>query len=393
MTFALALCLLSFALCFWVGRQSLMNGLIAVIGVGYVYGIARANLPETYSHFIFDAGAVGLYASQISYRLTSLEKYRVEKLKQWLELLIIWPLLVFFLPMQSWLIQVVGLRGSIFLLPFIFFGARLDARDRYRLALWLAAFNLMVLILAGLEYFRGIESFFPRNHMTELIYQTKDLVGHTAYRIPASFVNAHAYGGTMVVSLPLLVGALIQKGRKNFHFPLLMLGIAAALLGILMSAARTHFIAAAVLTVVTTFSMRSKVSHAFGALLLIVGIGWAVSGEERLQRFLELRDTDAVVERISSSVNMGFFEIAAKYPFGNGLGGGGTNIPYFLQNEIRNPVVMESEYTRIMLEQGIIGLVFWLSFIIWLVARRGAPSNDPWYLGRRLARIACTVLF
>lgn len=393
MSVALLACLLSFVFCAWVGRKSLVNGLIAVIGLGYVYGIIRANVPQAFSHFIFDAGVVGLYASQMSQRLTAGDKYRIEKLKPWMELLIGWPILVFFLPFQDWLIQLVGLRGSIFLLPFVFFGARLDADDRSRLALWLAAFNIGACILGGVEYFYGIEIFFPRNPMTELIYQTKDLVGHTAYRIPSSFPNAHAYGGAMVVTLPLLVGAVIQEVRKNFHKLLLMGGIAAALLGVLMSAARTHFIAAALLTIVTTLSMRSKIGHVLGGLLLLAAIGWTISGEERLQRFLQLRDTDAVAERISSSVNMGFFEIAARYPFGNGLGGGGTNIPYFLQNEIRNPVVMESEYSRIMLEQGIVGLVFWIAFIIWLLSRGRPTLNDSWYLGRRLARITCFVLF
>jgi hypothetical protein len=393
MSIALLLCIGAFALCFWIGRHSLVNGLIAVFGIGYAYGIVRANLPDTFSHFIFDAGAAGLYVAQMFHRVTQSEKYRVEKLKPWLEVLIGWPLLVFLLPFQDWLIRIVGLRGSIFLLPFIVFGARLDAGDRYRMALYLAAFNVVVCVLAGFEYFNGIEAFFPRNHMTELIYRSTVMVGSTDYRIPSSFANAHAYGGTMVVTLPLLLGAVIQKDRKTFYFVLLALGIAAALLGVLMSAARVHFIAAAILTVVTTFSLRSRLTHAFGWAVLIATIGWAASGEVRLQRFVELRDTDAVIERISSSVNMGFFEIAANYPFGNGLGGGGTNIPYFLQGEIRNPVMMESEYARIMIEQGIVGLVFWGFFIGWLITRHGPGSNDSWYLGRRLARIACVILF
>jgi len=388
---SLVLCLVAFAACFIAGRRSLVTGLVTLLAIGYVYGITRANIPETSAHFIFDAGVVGLYAAQVFHRLTAPEKYRVEKLKPWLELLIVWPLLVFFMPVQNWLIQVVGLRGSIFLLPFIFFGARLDGGDRYRLALWLAAFNIAVLILAGIEYFNGIESFFPHNQMTELIYKSNDLAGRTAYRIPASFANAHAYGGTMVVGLPLLAGAAIQKRLRGFHLLLLILGIAAAMLGVLMSAARTHFIAAAIVTIVATFSLRSRIGYAFGWLLLIVAIGWMVSGEERLQRFTQLQDTDAVVERLSGSVNMEFFEIAAQYPFGNGLGGGGTSIPYFLRGEIRNPVGMENEYARIMLEQGVVGLVFWVAFIVWIFTRRNA--NDSWYLGRRLAKVACVVFF
>ena len=393
MSLSLFLCIVSFGVCYWAGRRSLVSGLMAVLAFGYAYGITRANLTETYSHFIFDAGVVGLYAAQLFQRLSPVEEFRVTHLRPWLEFLIAWPLLLLVIPIQDWLIQFVGLRGSIFLLPFVFLGARLDGDARYRLALWIAGLNVLAFGLAGAEYLLGLERFFPHNAVTELIYISKDLVGHTQYRIPASFPNAHAYGGTMVMGLPLLLGAIIQKHKNNTHFQLLVLGIAAALIGVLMSAARTHFLAAAVLVIVSIFSLRSRFGYALGWVILICGIGWMVSGEERLQRFMQLRDTDSVVERISWSVNMGFFEIAAQYPFGNGLGGGGTSIPYFLQGRIRNPVVMENEYARIMLEQGITGLVIWVAFIFWLLSRKDHDPNDPWYLGRRLAWISCLFFF
>jgi hypothetical protein len=100
-----------------------------------------------------------------------------------------------------------------------------------------------------------------------------------------------------------------------------------------------------------------------------------------------------VKERIVGSVNMGFFELAAQYPFGNGLGGGGSSIPYFLQGLIRNPVSMENEYARIMLEQGIFGLCLWIAFIIWLASRYKGNRFDSWREGRRLAWFACVITF
>jgi hypothetical protein len=390
---SLYLCLLSFAICYWAGRRSLVNGLGAVLAVGYLYGITRANVPETFSHFIFDAGVVGLYAAQLFRKLNPLQQYKIEPLRPWLEFLIGWPLLMFMIPIQDFLIQVVGLRGNVFLLPFILFGARLDAEERYRLALWLAGLNVLAFAFAGTEYFVGLEKFFPHNKVTELLYLSKDVVGHTAYRIPASFANAHAYGGTMVVGLPLLLGALVQKRKTSFETQLLFFGLATALMGILMSAARTHFLVACVLVIVATFSLRSKFGYVLGWLILLCGIGWVVSGEQRLQRFMELRNTDSVTERLSWSINMNLVEIAAEYPFGNGLGGGGTSIPYFLQDRTVHPVLMENEYARIMLEQGIAGLLIWMLFILWLLTHRRERRPDAWYLGRRLAWVSCAVYF
>lgn len=387
------LCLLSFAVCFIAGRRSLVSGMVAVLGVGYVYGVTRANVPETFAHFIFDAGVVGLYAAQLFRGLSAVEEFRVGPLRMWLEFLIAWPLLLFLVPIQDLLIQVVGLRGNIFLLPFIFLGARMTAEERYRLALWIAGFNLLAFAFAGTEYLFGLEGFYPHNRVTELIYISKDVVGHTSYRIPGSFVNAHAYGGTMVMGLPLLLGAIVQKHKATLHFQLLVLGTVTALVGVLMSAARTHFLVAGLLIIVATFSLRSRFGYALGWLILLCTIGWTVSGEQRMQRFMELRNTDSVVERISWSVNMNFFEIAAEYPFGNGLGGGGTSIPYFLQGRIIHPVAMENEYARIMLEQGILGLVIWIVFILWLTTRWDQDPYDSWYLGRRLAWVSALAFF
>jgi len=370
-----------------------VGGLVAVLAVGYLYGITRANVPETFSHFIFDAGVIGLYSAQLFRKLSPLQVYKIDHLRPWLEFLIAWPLLLFLIPIQDMLIQVVGLRGNIFLLPFILLGARLDGEERYRLALWIAGFNVLTFAFAGTEYLFGLESFYPHNQVTTLLYLSKDVVGHSAYRIPASFVNAHAYGGTMVIGLPLLLGAVVQKHKAAINLQLLVLGIVAALVGILMSAARTHFLVAGLLIIVATFSLRSRFGYALGWLILLCTLGWTVSGEQRLQRFMELKDTGSVVERISWSVNMNFFEIAGQYPFGNGLGGGGTSIPYFLQNRIINPVLMENEYARIMLEQGIMGLLIWIVFILWLLTRRDTDPHDSWYLGRRLALIACAASF
>src|SRR2546425_12675909 len=198
----------------------------------------------------------------------------------------------------------------------------------------------------------------------------------------------------MAVTLPLLIGALVQVRKRDWDFYLLMLALGASLLGVLLSGTRTHFIVAAILVVTATFSLRTKFGDALGWLILLFGIGWVVSEEGRLQRFTALKDTNLVAERVSWRVNMSFVEAAQEYPMGNGLGGGGTSIPYFLQDRIHNPISIENEYARIMLEQGIIGLAFWLAFIAWLLTRRdmGQQPND-WLVGRRLAWCVCASYF
>lgn len=390
---SLILCLLSFVISYVAGRRSLVAGLGTLLGVGYSYGIVRANVMGTFSHFIFDAGVAGLYLAQLFRPLSPAQRFRTQQLKPWVTLVIAWPTLLFFIPIQDPLIQFVGLRGNVFLLPFLLIGARLEPVERYQLALWIGALNIAAFALACAEFYLGVERFFPHSVVTQLIYISNDVAGYTALRIPSSFVTAHVYGGTMVMTIPLLAGAWAQKHSRVWHGQLLMVALVTSLLGVLMCAARLPLVIALVLLVVATYSIRMKVTHLLGWLIMLLGIGWVVSGEERLQRFQTLQDTDFVAERISSGVNMTFFELAVNYPFGNGLGGGGTSIPYFLYDRIKDPVLMENEYARIMLEQGVLGLFIWMAFIVWVAARPGAHHSDPWHLGRRLAWFACVTTF
>jgi hypothetical protein len=390
---SLLFCIGAFLVCLIASRHSLVVGLVVLLGIGYAYGITRANLADPYSHFIFDAAVLGFYCAQLFRRLTRAHEYRVQGVKRWLELLIAWPLLLLLIPSQDLLIRFVGLRGNVFFLPFILIGARLTDLERYDIAIWLAVLNLGAFAFATTEFFMGLESFFPHNEITRLIYLSKDVASSSAYRIPATFLGSHAYAGSMVMSLPVFLGALQQTKKEAFHKPILVAGIIVSLLGVLVAASRLHFVTAAIIVIVAVFSMKSRVSHLLGWVLILSGIGWLTFGEERLQRFTELQNAQMVSERVVGSVNMGFFEAAATYPFGNGLGGGGTSIPYFLRDRIEKPVIIENEYARILLEQGLVGLALWVAFIVWLMMRSQPAKSDSWFIGRRLAWVTCAAYF
>src|SRR5947209_1087815 len=128
------MCFVAALIVFVAARRSLVAGLIATFAVGYLYGITRANFVGAASHFIFDSGIVGFYAA----RWTDLKKGSQKRdwhwLNSWVVFLTIWPVLLFLMPVQDPLIQVVGLRADIFFLPFLLFGAQLDEDQVFRLA-------------------------------------------------------------------------------------------------------------------------------------------------------------------------------------------------------------------------------------------------------------------
>jgi hypothetical protein len=197
----------------------------------------------------------------------------------------------------------------------------------------------------------------------------------------------------MMLSLPWLLGAWVQPRKSSAQWMLLSSALLLAIVGIFMSAARTHVLLLGVLVLVTTFSGKLKGGFWMSWIVLLGGIGYIISSEERLQRFTNLQDTDAVMERLEVSINMHFFQLLSNYPLGNGMGGGGTSIPFFLQRYLVNPIGMENEYARILLEQGVPGLALWLGFFVWVLTRRPVESRDPWNFGRLLQWVVTVALF
>jgi len=385
---AVALCVLAFAVTLWAGKRSLGFGIAALLVFGYFYGIIRANIPATFSHFLFDSSLLGLYLSQKWSAPVNSEALR--SLKVWVSILFLWPCLLVLMPTQPLLVSLVGLRGSVFFLPMAWLGAKLRNHDLKVIAFGFAVLNLAALGFAAAEYFRGVPTFYPMNPVTVMIYASSDVAGGF-YRIPATFANAHNFGGTMVASIPYLLGAWEQSQKRILRI-LFVLGTGAALLGVLMSATRLNFVIGSALVLLGLWRGRMRTSRRALFAVVIIGMALVALRNERFQRFKSLSDTDAVQDRISGSVNRAFFEILLDYPMGNGLGGGGTSIPYFLQGQVRNPIATEDEYLRILCEQGLIGLLLWIGFILWVLFQyRVAFAPGLWSSARRMIWILSVI--
>jgi len=387
---ALLLCIAGALAAYFIGRRSLGAGLLTVLAAGYFYGILRANLVSTFSHFIFDAALAGLYASQfIGYRQKE-PLPNNPSLNKWMYVLMGWPLLMVFMPFQPLLVSFVGLRGNMFLLPAVFLGTRLRDEDLRRLAMGLSLLNLVALAFGVAETFRGIEPFFPYGPMTLTMYNSIDSSG--ANRIPAIFQNAHTYAGVMVLTLPVIFGAWVIGTVSKWRKLLLLAGMGAAFVGVLMAATRQGILMAALLIVIASLSGKLGALKRVVWGLAIVAVIWGAMHNERWQRYKEL-DTETVQDRVAGSVNRTFWEVLVEYPLGNGLGGGGTSIPYFLASQVNRPVEVENDYCRLLLEQGVVGLALWIGFVGWFIFNRAGFAKDEWLTGRRMAWYLCILSF
>lgn len=388
-TFLLAL---AFFATFIASRKSLVAGLTSVFAVGYSYGIIRANLTGLPVYFLFDAVVIALYLSQFVLVRDPDARAEAAQLHLWVMILLVWPALLMLVPGQDPLVQLVGLRGNVFLVPFLLLGARLRPNQIEKLAMILGVANILVVLLAAAQFILGVERFFPFSPVTELIYLSNDAGPGGQLRIPASFASAHAFASTMVITLPILVGGMLAA-RRNAARLFFSVAILCTMLGVFMASTRLYV---GVLGGLLIYLMvaggvfrRYRARWLIGLAILAL----VVASQERMHRFTTLFDVDFLTERVGWSVNRTFVDLAYQYPLGNGLGAGGTSVPRFLEDRIRNRVILENEYARIMLEQGMVGLLIWVAFLAWMFMHSRPRRGEPWELSRRLFRFVVAAQF
>jgi hypothetical protein len=367
--------LLAFALVFVVAQRSLSLGLLAAIGVGYFSGIVRANFQSIATTFFFDAGIAGLYASILFGHTAMLKKAIMSPGGQFMLLLVGWPLFLTMVPVNHFFVQLIALRGSVWLLPIAIIATRFKKKDLFLLARGFAVLNIIAFGVGTYISINGVETLYPRNEVTRIIYNSKDVrssdSSDTSYRVPSVFLSAHAYGNTMVLTIPILMGAVAYRRRGVIERGLLVAGVVAAIFGILYCAARQPMWVLGLILVVTWF--QTGLSPKVGIFLaLLAGIGlYSAAKSERFQRGFSTTtspdgDRSYTFNRVYSSLNYDALDTFFKYPMGAGMGSSvGTSLPYFLSHVQPETIGHENEYSRIQVDQGWIGLSLWLAYILW----------------------------
>lgn len=379
---------LVFALSAFVGvlmatKRSLGCGFVAVFAVGYASGVVRANVLGVHTTFMFDAAVLGLYLVVFTCRTGRSSSLRSEPAGPMVLFLIAWPALLCLIPINNFLVQLVALRSTVWLLPILLVATRLTASDLALITRGLVVLNLVALAGGIYVYLHGVEALFPKNAITQIIYRSGDIAGNKYHRIPSIFLSAHAYGGTMLLTLPFLLDRVSGIGVRLTDRVLATIGVVAAAGGLLMCGARLPIVQLVMALMITWALTRFSLGLGLvGAILVGVGV-WVANTNERFQRAATLSDTNYVANRVAGSANDSFFALAMDYPMGAGMGSAvGNSIPFFLADQAPEQVGMENEFCRILVDQGWIGLGAWLAFVGWLCVRppRSRPAV-PWRIG------------
>jgi hypothetical protein len=302
--------------------------------------------------------------------------------------LIAWPLLLMFMPVDPIMIQLVGFRAAVMFIPFLLIGARCEGQDWSNLSAWLTVLNISALVGAVLMYTFGLEAFYPRNQTTNLLFTTGIEGATDMHRIPAFFIHSHAFASTMVMSLPFLASSFLDLSH-GFRFRMFVLvGIIAALGGIVLSANRSAVALAFFAAMIAFLTPGPRLLSGRALILLLVGgvVGYFISSQvdERMLRFRTMEDPTVVLDRFGSPIDRFgvVLDTVITYPLGNGLTGAfGVSIPYFLRDQVAIDKIIagaEDEYSRIAATQGLPGLLLYLGFFGWVAM----PRRHADYLSR-----------
>lgn len=363
--------------------RSLGHGFVALFAVGYFNGLVRANFLSVFTTFMFDAALLGLYLGFFAGRQREAAGVFSGAAGQWVLLLVAWPALLSLIPVNDFLVQLVALRATVWFLPVLLVATSLSGRDLVLIARGLAVLNLFALGGGVYVYQFGVESLYPENAVTQIIYLSRDVARFQYHRVPSIFLSSAAYGSAMLLSLPFLLGQAFGVRVGTADRVLAAVGVAAAVGGLLLCAGRTPVVLLGGATLVAWVCTRFNPAIGIAAVGLI-GAGAAIAAtNERFQRAASLEDTEYVSERLQASANESFFDLMAEYPAGAGMGSSaGTSIPFFLADRAPRAIGLENEYSRILVDQGLFGLLLWLAFLVWLLHRPPPLRLDcPWGFG------------
>jgi hypothetical protein len=149
-----------------------------------------------------------------------------------------------------------------------------------------------------------------------------------------------------------------------------------------MCAARMPVLLFGLTMIVAWFIARLNLMIGILAVGLVVAAVAVAATNERFQRAATIEDSEEVTERVQASANESFFQLMVDYPVGAGMGSSvGTSIPYFLADRAPPAIGLENEFSRILVDQGLVGLFLWLVFLVWLTCRPPPSRLDvPWGL-------------
>src|SRR5439155_7983249 len=95
----LLLSIVAFVLSWLAGRRSVGAGMVVLLSVGYSYGLVRAVVFDGFSHLIFDAATLGLYAARFDHAVSLSRVSEMRSIYQCVAFLMGWPFIALLIGM------------------------------------------------------------------------------------------------------------------------------------------------------------------------------------------------------------------------------------------------------------------------------------------------------
>lgn len=215
-----------------------------------------------------------------------------------------------------------------------------------------------------------------------------------------SFVNRHNFAAYMEMSMALPLGLMFTGAVARDKRLLYVTGIALMGVALLLSGSRgglVAFFAQLVFLVLVTVGTRSRRNIALKVALVvllfaaIVGGSFFVGGETSLTRIAETAASKDITTDRAHIWSVTVKVIAAKMPFGAGLGAFGVAYtPFDTYSGLERVEQAHNDYLQVLADAGIVGLLIGAAFLWFLfkTGRRSVRTSNTYRRGVAVGALA-----
>lgn len=189
-------------------------------------------------------------------------------------------------------------------------------------------------------------------------------------RVIGTFASSGQFSQFLAMNAMLCVALLFSSARKRER--LVFSGCAALTFLTMLATGSRGGLLILVLQAIAFGILHRRVRRAvvvasLATISLYFGFQWL--GEGVIARFESLRDVEMVRHRTFETTPAMFSDLVKEYPFGQGLGSGSTASRHILGEDSTDWRLVENNPSKLQLETGILGVIFFYLFVMTLSMR------------------------
>jgi len=279
--------------------------------------------------------------------------------------------------LPSVLVGLLGFKVLFFYWPLALLAyAYVDTLERVRVLFKaIVYFSVPVNVFGLYQFWQGpeflITTFGPGFERATIIAHIEGFGAEESFlRVIGTFASSGQFSQFLAMNAMLCVALLFSSARKRVR--LVFSGCAALTFLTMLATGSRGGLLILVLEAIAFGILHRRVRRAvvvasLATISLYFGFQWL--GEGVIARFESLRDVEMVRHRTFETTPAMFSDLVKEYPLGHGLGSGSTASRHILGEDSTDWQLVENNPSKLQLETGILGVIFFYLFVMTLSMR------------------------